>query len=83
MILSLYYPQNRIMIAERQVMEWFIQVTMALRYIHGKRVLHRDLKTQNVFLTKTNMIKIGKLSTIYRVHPFYNIGYNRYNVLSQ
>ena len=46
-------------IPEKQVMQWFVQITLGLRFIHGKRILHRDLKTQNVFLTKTDIIKIG------------------------
>ncbi|KAK6189863.1 hypothetical protein SNE40_001839 [Patella caerulea] len=44
---------------EKQIMEWFIQIVMAVQYIHSKKVLHRDLKTENVFLTKKNVIKIG------------------------
>lgn len=32
---------------------------MAIKHIHDKKVLHRDLKSQNVFLTKNGMIKLG------------------------
>ena len=32
---------------------------MALEYVHGRRVIHRDIKTQNIFLTGNNTIKIG------------------------
>lgn len=46
---------------ETQVVEWFVQITMALQYMHERHVLHRDLKTQNIFLTKSNIIKVGDL----------------------
>lgn len=31
----------------------------AIRYMHAKNVLHRDLKTANIFLTKEGIVKIG------------------------
>ncbi|XRB22463.1 serine/threonine-protein kinase Nek1 [Pseudoscourfieldia marina] len=37
---------------ERRVCTWFTQVAMGLDYVHSKRVLHRDLKTQNIFLAR-------------------------------
>ncbi|XP_058534988.1 serine/threonine-protein kinase Nek4 isoform X3 [Ochotona princeps] len=55
------------LLPESQVVEWFVQIAMALQvyfsaqYLHEKRILHRDLKTQNVFLTRTNIIKVGDL----------------------
>jgi serine/threonine protein kinase len=44
---------------EAQIRKWFIQMCMALDYIHSKKILHRDLKTQNIFLTKSGDVKIG------------------------
>ncbi|XP_070574674.1 serine/threonine-protein kinase Nek11-like isoform X2 [Ptychodera flava] len=43
---------------QNQVMDWFVQLALAVDYMHGRRVLHRDLKTRNIFL-KNNMCKIG------------------------
>ena len=34
---------------------------LGISYIHSKRILHRDLKPQNIFLTKNMDIKIGDL----------------------
>ncbi|KAJ7316750.1 hypothetical protein JRQ81_002912 [Phrynocephalus forsythii] len=49
------------LLPESQVVEWFVQIAMALQYLHEKHILHRDLKTQNVFLTRSSIIKVGDL----------------------
>ncbi|CAL9705055.1 unnamed protein product [Knipowitschia caucasica] len=53
--------QQGALLPETQVVEWFVQIAMALQYLHDRHILHRDLKTQNIFLTKTNIIKVGDL----------------------
>ena len=37
----------------------FFQTTLALKHIHDRKILHRDLKTQNIFLTQSKTIKLG------------------------
>jgi NIMA (never in mitosis gene a)-related kinase 1/4/5 len=32
---------------------------LALKHIHEKRILHRDIKTSNIFLTSNGTVKIG------------------------
>uniref|UniRef100_K1RCF7 non-specific serine/threonine protein kinase n=1 Tax=Magallana gigas TaxID=29159 RepID=K1RCF7_MAGGI len=47
---------------EQRIVEWFRQICSALEYLHGRNVLHRDIKTQNIFLTGTEMTaKLGDL----------------------
>lgn len=43
---------------ESLILAWFIQLVLAVKFMHEKRVLHRDLKTRNIFL-KNNLIKLG------------------------
>lgn len=45
--------------SEDLIMQWFVQLCLALEYIHKRKILHRDLKSQNIFLTKNNTIKLG------------------------
>lgn len=33
----------------------------SVKYMHEKSILHRDLKTQNIFLTKNEIVKVGDL----------------------
>lgn len=44
---------------EHQIVTWLVQMALAMNYVHDKKILHRDLKTQNIFLTSKNDIKIG------------------------
>lgn len=44
---------------ELEVFNWVVQIALALEYVHSKRVIHRDIKTQNIFLTGNNTVKIG------------------------
>lgn len=44
---------------ERQILDWFVQIALAIKHIHDRKILHRDLKTQNVFLNIQNEVKIG------------------------
>ena len=41
-----------------QVMTWFVQLLLALQYLHQRKVLHRDIKTKNVFLQQ-GIVKLG------------------------
>ncbi|KAH9505755.1 Serine/threonine-protein kinase Nek11 [Bulinus truncatus] len=43
---------------EKTILNWTIQLVLAVQYMHSRRVLHRDLKTRNIFI-RNNLMKIG------------------------
>ena len=43
---------------ENQILDWFIEICEAVRYIHEKNIIHRDLQPNNILLTKNNQIKL-------------------------
>ena len=45
--------------SEEQLLSFFAQLLLALEHLHSKKILHRDLKTKNVFVTKKGQIKLG------------------------
>lgn len=41
------------------VISWFVQLCSALQYCHDNNVVHRDVKTANIYLTSSGGIKLG------------------------
>ncbi|BAO37892.1 Cell cycle serine/threonine-protein kinase cdc5/MSD2 [Kluyveromyces marxianus] len=46
-------------LTEPEVRFCMIQIIGAIRYMHSRRVIHRDLKLGNIFFDKDNNLKIG------------------------
>lgn len=42
-------------------MTWFVQTALGLHYMHSHKVLHRDIKTQNVFIMSSGRVVLGDL----------------------
>jgi serine/threonine protein kinase len=55
---SMIRNQKGVLIEETVILDYIVQIGLALSYIHDKKILHRDLKTENIFL-KGKLLKIG------------------------
>ncbi|XP_071328763.1 serine/threonine-protein kinase Nek5-like isoform X2 [Trachinotus anak] len=52
--------QRGVPFTEEQIVDWFIQICLGLKHIHDRKILHRDIKAQNIFLTNGGMkAKLG------------------------
>eukprot|EP01006_Ploeotia_vitrea_P008786 TRINITY_DN20962_c0_g1_i1.p1 TRINITY_DN20962_c0_g1~~TRINITY_DN20962_c0_g1_i1.p1 ORF type:complete len:772 (+),score=41.66 TRINITY_DN20962_c0_g1_i1:295-2316(+) len=46
-------------LSEHEIRDTLYQTLLGIQHIHSKRILHRDLKPCNIFLTKKQQVKIG------------------------
>jgi NIMA (never in mitosis gene a)-related kinase len=46
-------------LTEKKVITLFVQICLGMKHVHDRKILHRDLKPQNIFLTSAGMIKLG------------------------
>ncbi len=57
---------------EEQIWSFFIQIMLGVNHLHSQHMLHRDLKSLNIFLTGDNRIRIGDLGSA--THSFEDNG---------
>ncbi|KAA6372413.1 MAG: putative G2-specific protein kinase nimA, partial [Streblomastix strix] len=44
---------------EDEILNYFVQICLAIKHVHDRKILHRDIKLQNIFLTSKNIVKLG------------------------
>ena len=54
--------KNHIFFDESTIWSTLIQILEGLKYLHKSNIIHRDLKSANIFLTKKGEVKIGDLN---------------------
>jgi NIMA (never in mitosis gene a)-related kinase len=47
---------------EEDIWNIFYQMILGLQALHNYKIVHRDIKCANIFLTKTGMAKLGDLN---------------------
>ena len=50
---------NKNYLSEDDLLNYFTQMCLSIKHIHDRKILHRDIKSHNFFLTKKGMIKLG------------------------
>ena len=46
---------------EQKVADYFFQICRAVYHLHSKRILHRDLKAQNILIKNDGILKLADL----------------------
>jgi len=54
-----FYKNKREKAEENFVWTTLVSLCLALQYIHGKKILHRDVKSTNVFLDSDLKVRLG------------------------
>ena len=49
----------KVPLSEAQILDYITQICLALQHIHKKKIIHRDLKSGNIFLMKSGIVKVG------------------------
>ena len=57
-----YNIKNHLVFEESTIWKILIQLLEGLKYLNTKKIMHRDLKSANLFLTKKGVLKIGDLN---------------------
>ena len=50
------------MFQEEVILKILTQMCLGIQALHSLRIMHRDLKSANIFLTDDNIVKVGDLN---------------------
>ncbi|XP_062972873.1 striated muscle preferentially expressed protein kinase isoform X2 [Elgaria multicarinata webbii] len=65
----LYHFVDRFRYSEDDVVGYVTQILQGLEYLHGRRIIHLDLKPDNVIVSSTNVIKIIDFGSAQSYNP--------------
>ena len=50
------FLRGQIPLIQFQILEWFCQICLAVQHLHDNRIIHRDIKVHNIFLTSSGLV---------------------------
>lgn len=56
---ALILRRNGSLLQPEVILEWMVELLSAVNYLHSKKIIHRDIKTSNIFLSEKNHVKLG------------------------
>uniref|UniRef100_A0AAY4BJR1 non-specific serine/threonine protein kinase n=1 Tax=Denticeps clupeoides TaxID=299321 RepID=A0AAY4BJR1_9TELE len=67
----LYSLTDRFRYSEDDVVGYVVQILQGLDYLHNRRILHLDLKTDNIIVTYMNVVKIIDFGSAQTFNPLF------------
>jgi NIMA (never in mitosis gene a)-related kinase len=59
-LLGLVKSQSGKILNENYVLDIFVQLALAIKHVHDRKIIHRDIKTENIFLSsQKRVVKLG------------------------
>ena len=58
--IKLYAKENK-KFEQTQILDWMVQIFIGLYSLHKNDIMHRDIKSDNLFLCNNDIVKIGDL----------------------
>jgi len=57
---------GKYLIEQNQLCEWLLQLCYGVQALHKQHLIHRDLKSENIFISSNNALKIGDFGLAYK-----------------
>ncbi|KAF2076954.1 hypothetical protein CYY_001730 [Polysphondylium violaceum] len=57
---------TKYLIEQNQLCEWLLQLCYGVQALHKQHLIHRDLKSENIFISSNNTLKIGDFGLAYK-----------------
>lgn len=56
------HKKRRTRLSEKKIWHFFVQIVRGVKALHDLSIVHRDIKSANIFYTKSGVVKIGDLN---------------------
>lgn len=70
-VLSCFLFFSRFRYSEDDVVTYIVQILQGLDYLHTRRILHLDIKPENIIVTYMNVIKIIDFGSAQTYNPLF------------
>jgi NIMA (never in mitosis gene a)-related kinase 1/4/5 len=56
---SILEKRRGVSLPEETILDWFVQICLAIKHVHDRKIVHRDIKLQNIFVASNGLLKLG------------------------